>query len=83
MILLLCYLISAEATIRVDTTTVMVREDEGVAMVCVSVEEPTVPCPIVFPFEVDFITSDGNASMYKTIIFHPLSLPPFLSSISY
>ena len=69
MFLLLSYLIFAEATIRVDTTTVMVREDEGVAMVCVSVQDPTVPCPIVFRFELDFVTSDGNASKYKTI-FH-------------
>ena len=42
----------------------MVHEDEGVAMMCVSVEEPTVPCPITFPFQLDFVTSDGNASKY-------------------
>ena len=45
----------------------MVREDEGVAMVCVSVQDPTVDCPIAFPFEIDFTTSDGSASKYKTI----------------
>ena len=58
----------------------MVREDEGVAMVCVSVEYPTVPCPIVFPFELDFVTSDGNASKYKTVFYYSLH-GPFLSSL--
>ena len=59
----------------------MVREDEGVAMVCVTVQDPTVYCPITFPFEVDFTTSDGNASKYTTILHYSLSWLPFLSSL--
>ena len=51
----------------------MVREDEGVAMVCVTVQDPTVDCPITFPFEVDFTTSDGNASKYKTTVYYSIS----------
>ena len=61
------YFISAEAILCIETTPAMVREDEGVAMVCVSVQDPTVPCPIAFSFEVNVITSDGNASKYSTL----------------
>ena len=46
----------------------VVREDEGVAMVCVSVQEPTVDCPIAFTFVVNVITSDGNASKYSPLL---------------
>ena len=65
--LLSSYSISAEATLHIETTPVVVREDEGVAMVCVSVQDPTVDCPIAFSFEVNVITSDGNASKYSIL----------------
>ena len=65
------------ATIRIESTTVMVREDEGVAMVCVTVQDAEYDCPIVFPFEVNFVTSDGNASKYTTIFHYSLSEPSF------
>ena len=60
----------------------VVREDEGVAVVCVSVlTSENDPCPITFPFLVNFITSDGSASKYKTMFHYSLSQPPFLSSL--
>ena len=80
-ITLVTYIISAVATLRIESTTVMVREDEGVAMVCVIVEDAEDDCPIVFPFEVDFVTSDGNASKYRTIFHYSPSRPSFLSSL--
>ena len=38
--------------------------DEGVGAfeVCVVVTEPDLPCPIVFPFEMNFFTRPGTAS---------------------
>ena len=80
-ITLVTYIISAEATVRIETPTVMVREDEGVAMVCVIVEDAEDDCPIVFPFEVDFITNDGSASKYTTIFHYSPSRPSILSSL--
>ena len=69
------------ATVRIESTIITVREDEGVAMVCVIVEDAEYDCPIVFPFEVDFVTNDGNASKYTTIFHYSPSWPSFLSSL--
>ena len=59
------------ATVRIESmyTIMRVRENEGVVIVCVTVEDAEFDCPIAFPFEVDFVTNDGNASKCKTI-FH-------------
>ena len=61
------------ATVRIESTIMRVREDEGVVMVCVIVEDAEDDCPIVFPFEVNFVTNDGNASKYRTIFHCSLS----------
>ena len=51
---------------------VMVKEDVGVAEVCVVVNSPVIPCPVIFPFEILFTTSDITAGKFKLTLKHKL-----------
>ena len=49
---------------------VMVKEDVGVAEVCVVVNSPVIPCPVIFPLEILFTTSDISAGKFKLSLKH-------------
>ena len=60
-IILLTHLyIPPVAVVGFSSTVYMVRENEGVVQVCINVK-PNIDCPITFPFDIHFYTSDYSA----------------------
>ena len=49
------------AVVHLKDTVYRVREDEGVVQVCIVVTKPNVECPVTFPFDIHFYTSDDSA----------------------
>ena len=45
-------------------TNYTVDEDNGVVIICASVFEPNIDCPIQFSFDISFNTSDETAGIY-------------------
>ena len=59
----------SDATVGLETESLEVNEDGGVAEVCVVVSTPQITCPIDFPFEINVHTHDSTASKTSTIHF--------------
>ena len=55
--------IFAAAVIRLERAFYTVSEDEGMVEVCAIVTSPDIMCPIEFPFQVNFSTTDGTAGV--------------------
>ena len=49
-----------------------VNEDVGMAEVCVVMNSPVIPCPVIFPFEILFTTSDVSAGKFELTLKHKL-----------
>ena len=54
----------AAAVVGLERTFYQVSESVGVAEVCVIVRNPTIVCPIAFPFTIRFLTADGTAGNF-------------------
>ena len=53
----------AVTDIRLETNNYIIDEDDGPVVVCVQIVSPDIPCPVAFPFDLVFITSDITAGM--------------------
>ena len=47
----------------------MVKENNGIAEVCIAVVSPNISCPVTFPFEFNVHANDGTAGMYILVGF--------------
>ena len=56
--------LTTAAVVGLETTFYQVSEDVGVVEVCAVVRNPTILCPIAFPFNVNFSTVDKTAGNY-------------------
>ena len=65
-----CYSKSPVSEMGLEIPEVMVKEDVGVAEVCVVVNSPVIPCPVIFPLEILFTTSDVSAGKFKLSLKH-------------
>ena len=55
--------IFAAAVVGLERPFYTVSEDEGMVEVCAIVTSPDIMCPIEFPFQVNFSTTDGTAGV--------------------
>ena len=51
------------AVVGLERTFYQVSEDVGVVEVCAVVRNPTIVCPIAFPFNISFSTADTTAGI--------------------
>ena len=54
----------AVAVVGLERTFYQVAENVGVVEVCAVVRNPTIVCPISFPFTIRFLTADGTAGNF-------------------
>ena len=45
-------------------------ENSGVVMICASVFEPNIDCPISFSFDISFDISNGTAGIRNLMFYH-------------
>ena len=62
----------AAADIRLEMMNYRIDEDDGPVELCVEIVSPDITCPVAFPFDLVFITSDITAGMTH---FYIVSLP--------
>ena len=53
----------AAADIRLEMLNYEIDEDDGPVELCVEIVSPDITCPVAFPFDLVFITSDITAGM--------------------
>ena len=58
--------------VGLEIPVLMVKEDVGMAELCVVVNSPVIPCPVIFPFEILFTTSDITAGKFELTLKHKL-----------
>ena len=51
------------AVVGLERTFYTVSEDDGIVEVCAIVTDPDIMCPIEFPFQVNFSTTNGTAGV--------------------
>ena len=57
------YLFIAVADIRLETNNYRIDENDSPVELCVQIVSPDITCPVAFPFDLVFITSDITAGM--------------------
>ena len=57
-------LLMSDAVVGLERTFYMVMETAGMVEVCAVVYEPSIPCPISFPFNVLLSSIDDTARTY-------------------
>ena len=61
---------STEAVVGLERTIITASENVGMEELCARVFEPTIDCPIGFPFDIVLSTADRTAGICTCIYFY-------------